>query len=139
MKKIYMTLLLLMIAIVSFAEDEVVKNGVRYTLLGKEARATLIDKELTDIVVDPEVSIEGQVYPVTYVYTNSYSDVFLNTKTISIPSNSSVGFLTSADVFPALEKNGKPLELRLEVYRLYRTNVCIPKIMGTGAYLFLLN
>ena len=104
MKKIYMTLLLLMIAIVSFAEDEVVKNGVRYTLLGKEARATLIDKELTDIVVDPEVSIEGQVYPVTYVYTNSYSDVFLNTKTISIPSNSSVGFLTSADVFPALEE-----------------------------------
>lgn len=55
MKKIYMTLLLLMMAIVSFAEDEVVKNGVRYTLLGKEARATLIDKELTDIVVDPEV------------------------------------------------------------------------------------
>lgn len=104
MKKIYMTLLLLMIAIVSFAEDEVVKNGVRYTLLGKEARATLIDKELTDIVVDPEVSIEGQVYPVTYVYTNSYSDVFLNTKTISIPSNSSVGFPTSADVFPALEE-----------------------------------
>lgn len=138
MKKIYMTLLLLMIAIVSFAEDEVVKNGVRYTLLGKEARATLIDKELTDIVVDPEVSIEGQVYPVTYVYTNSYSDVFLNTKTISIPSNSSVGFLTSADVSLHL-KNGKPLELRLEVYRLYRTNVCIPKIMGTGAYLFLLN
>lgn len=104
MKKIYMTLLLLMMAIVSFAEDEVVKNGVRYTLLGKEARATLIDKELTDIVVDPEVSIEGQVYPVTYVYTNSYSDVFLNTKTISIPSNSSVGFPTSADVFPALEE-----------------------------------
>lgn len=104
MKKIYMTLLLLMMAIVSFAEDEVVKNGVRYTLLGKEARATLINKELTDIVVDPEVSIEGQVYPVTYVYTNSYSDVFLNTKTISIPSNSSVGFLTSADVFPALEE-----------------------------------
>ena len=104
MKKIYMTFLLLMIAIVSFAEDEVVKNGVRYTLLGKEARATLINKELTDIVVDPEVSIEGQVYPVTYVYTNSYSDVFLNTKTISIPSNSSVGFPTSADVFPALEE-----------------------------------
>ena len=104
MKKIYMTFLLLMMAIVSFAEDEVVKNGVRYTLLGKEARATLIDKELTDIVVDPEVSIEGQVYPVTYVYTNSYSDVFLNTKTISIPSNSSVEFLTSADVFPALEE-----------------------------------
>lgn len=44
MKKIYMTLLLLMMAIVSFAEDEVVKNGVRYTLLGKEARATLISK-----------------------------------------------------------------------------------------------
>lgn len=65
MKKIYMTFLLLMIAIVSFAEDEVVKNGVRYTLLGNEARATLINKELTDIVVDPEVSIEGQVYPVT--------------------------------------------------------------------------
>ena len=104
MKKIYMTFLLLMIAIVSFAEDEVVKNGVQYTLLGKEARATLINKELTDIVVDPEVSIEGQVYPVTYVYTNSYSDVFLNTKTISIPSNSSVGFPTSADVFPALEE-----------------------------------
>lgn len=104
MKKIYMTFLLLMMAIVSFAEDEVVKNGVRYTLLGKEARATLINKELTDIVVDPEVSIEGQVYPVTYVYTNSYSDVFLNTKTISIPSNSSVGFPTSADVFPALEE-----------------------------------
>lgn len=61
MKKIYMTFLLLMIAIVSFAEDEVVKNGVRYTLLGNEARATLINKELTDIVVDPEVSIEGQV------------------------------------------------------------------------------
>lgn len=93
-----------MIAIVSFAEDEVVKNGVRYTLLGNEARATLINKELTDIVVDPEVSIEGQVYPVTYVYTNSQSDVFLNTKTISIPSNSSVGFLASADVFPALEE-----------------------------------
>ena len=104
MKKIYMTFLLLMMAIVSFAEDEVVKNGVRYTLLGKEARATLINKELTDIVVDSEVSIEGQVYPVTYVYTNSYSDVFLNTKTISIPSNSSVGFPTSADVFPALEE-----------------------------------
>ena len=104
MKKIYMTFLLLMIAIVSFAEDEVVKNGVRYTLLGNEARATLINKELTDIVVDPEVSIKGQVYPVTYVYTNSQSDVFLNTKTISIPSNSSVEFLTSADVFPALEE-----------------------------------
>lgn len=104
MKKINMTFLLLMMAIVSFAEDEVVKNGVRYTFWGKEARATLINKELTDIVVDPEVSIEGQVYPVTYVYTNSYSDVFLNTKTISIPSNSSVGFPTSADVFPALEE-----------------------------------
>lgn len=104
MKKIYMTFLLLMIAIVSFAEDEVVKNGVRYNLLGKEISATLVDKELTDIVVEPEISIEGQVYPVTYVYTNSYSDVFLNTKTISIPSNSSVGFPTSADVFPALEE-----------------------------------
>ena len=46
MKKIYMTFLLLMIAIVSFAEDEVVKNGVRYTLWGNEARATLINKEL---------------------------------------------------------------------------------------------
>ena len=32
MKKIYMTFLLLMIAIVSFAEDEVVKNGIRYNL-----------------------------------------------------------------------------------------------------------
>lgn len=65
MKKIYMTFLLLMIAIVSFAEDEVVKNGIRYNLLGKEISATLVDKELTDIVVEPEVSIEGQVYPVT--------------------------------------------------------------------------
>lgn len=104
MKKIYMTLLLLMIAIVSFAEDEVVKNGVRYTLLGKEARATLIDKELTDIVVDPEVSIEGQVYPVTYVYTNSYSDVFPNAKTISVPSKCTLGFSTSAETFPVLEE-----------------------------------
>lgn len=59
MKKIYMTFLLLMIAIVSFAEDEVVKNGIRYNLLGKEISATLVDKELTDIVVEPEVSIEG--------------------------------------------------------------------------------
>lgn len=58
MKKIYMTFLLLMIAIVSFAEDEVVKNGIRYNLLGKEISATLVDKELTDIVVEPEVSIE---------------------------------------------------------------------------------
>lgn len=71
MKKIYMTFLLLMIAIVSFAEDEVVKNGIRYNLLGKEISATLVDKELTDIVVEPEVSIEGQVYPVTYVSANS--------------------------------------------------------------------
>ena len=46
MKKIYMTFLLLMIAIVSFAEDEVVKNGVRYNLLGKEVYATLVNKEL---------------------------------------------------------------------------------------------
>lgn len=69
MKKIYMTLLLLMMAIVSFAEDEVVKNGVRYTLLGKEARATLINKELTDIVVDPEVSIEGHILLPMYIQT----------------------------------------------------------------------
>lgn len=75
MKKIYMTFLLLMIAIVSFAEDEVVKNGIRYNLLGKEISATLVDKELTDIVVEPEVSIEGQVYPVTYVSANSNLDV----------------------------------------------------------------
>jgi len=138
MKKIYMTLLLLMIAIVSFAEDEVVKNGVRYTLLGKEARATLIDKELTDIVVDPEVSIEGQVYPVTYVYTNSYSDVFLNTKTISIPSNSSVGFLTSADVFPALEE-WKTSGTAVGSVSFVQDKCLYTKIMGTGAYLFLLN
>lgn len=104
MKKIYMTFLLLMIAIVSFAEDEVVKNGVRYTLLGNEARATLINKELTDIVVDPEVSIEGQVYPVTYVSENSYSDVFSNAKTISVPSKCSLGFSTSAEYFPVLEE-----------------------------------
>lgn len=81
MKKIYMTFLLLMIAIVSFAEDEVVKNGIRYSILGNEGSATLIDKELTDIVVDPEVTIGGKVYPVTYVFENSYSDVFLIPKT----------------------------------------------------------
>lgn len=104
MKKIYMTFLLLMMAIVSFAEDEVVKNGVRYTLLGKEARATLINKELTDIVVDPEVSIEGQVYPVTYVSENSYSDVFPNAKTISVPSKCTLGFSTSEEYFPVLEE-----------------------------------
>lgn len=104
MKKIYMTLLLLMMAIVSFAEDEVVKNGVRYTLLGKEARATLIDKELTDIVVEPEVSIEGQVYPVTYVSANSNLDVFPNAKTISVPSKCILGFNTSAEYFPVFEE-----------------------------------
>ena len=59
MKKIYMTFLLLMIAIVSFAEDEVVKNGIRYSVFSNEGSATLIDKELTDIVVEPEVSIDG--------------------------------------------------------------------------------
>ena len=104
MKKIYMTFLLLMIAIVSFAEDEVVKNGVRYTLWGNEARATLINKELTDIVVEPEVSIEGQVYPVTYVSENSYSDVFPNAKTISVPSKCTLGFRTSAEYFPVFEE-----------------------------------
>lgn len=104
MKKIYMTFLLLMIAIVSFAEDEVVKNGIRYNLLGKEVYATLVNKELTDIVVEPEVSIEGQVYPVTYVSENSYSDVFLNTKTISVPSKCTLGFSTSAETFPVLEE-----------------------------------
>lgn len=104
MKKIYMTFLLLMIAIVSFAEDEVVKNGVRYTLLSNEAHATLINKELTDIVVDPEVSIEGQVYPVTYVSENSYSDVFPNAKTISVPSKCTLGFSTSAEYFPVFEE-----------------------------------
>uniref|UniRef100_UPI0040293842 hypothetical protein n=1 Tax=Segatella hominis TaxID=2518605 RepID=UPI0040293842 len=104
MKKIYMTFLLLMIAIVSFAEDEVVKNGIRYNLLGKEVYATLVNKELTDIVVEPEVSIEGQVYPVTYVSENSYSDVFPNAKTISVPSKYSLGFSTSAEYFPVLEE-----------------------------------
>lgn len=104
MKKIYMTLLLLMIAIVSFAEDEVVKNGVRYNLLGKEVYATLVNKELTDIVVEPEISIEGQVYPVTYVSENSYSDVFPNAKTISVPSKCSLGFSTSAEYFPVFEE-----------------------------------
>lgn len=104
MKKIYMTFLLLMIAIVSFAEDEVVKNGIRYNLLGKEVYATLVNKELTDIVVEPEVSIEGQVYPVTYVSENSYSDVFPNAKTISVPSKCSLGFSTSAEYFPVLEE-----------------------------------
>lgn len=104
MKKIYMTLLLLMIAIVSFAEDEVVKNGVRYTLLGKEVYATLVNKELTDIVVEPEISIEGQVYPVTYVSENSYSDVFPNAKTISVPSKCILGFNTSAEYFPVFEE-----------------------------------
>lgn len=104
MKKIYMTFLLLMIAIVSFAEDEVVKNGVRYNLLGKEVYATLVNKELTDIVVEPEVSIEGQVYPVTYVSENSYSDVFPNAKTISVPSKCSLGFSTSAEYFPVFEE-----------------------------------
>lgn len=104
MKKIYMTFLLLMIAIVSFAEDEVVKNGIRYSILGNEGSATLIDKELTDIVVDPEVTIGGKVYPVTYVFENSYSDVFLNTKTISVPSKCSLGFSVSAEYFPVLEE-----------------------------------
>lgn len=104
MKKIYMTFLLLMIAIVSFAEDEVVKNGIRYNLLGKEVYATLVNKELTDIVVEPEISIEGQVYPVTYVSENSYSDVFPNAKTISVPSKCSLGFSTSAEYFPVLEE-----------------------------------
>ena len=104
MKKIYMTFLLLMIAIVSFAEDEVVKNGIRYNLLGKEVYATLVNKELTDIVVEPEVSIEGQVYPVTYVSENSYSDVFPNAKTISVPSKCTLGFSTSAETFPVLEE-----------------------------------
>ena len=104
MKKIYMTFLLLMIAIVSFAEDEVVKNGIRYNLLGKEVYATLVNKELTDIVVEPEVSIEGQVYPVTYVSENSYSDVFPNAKTISVPSKCTLGFSTSAEYFPVLEE-----------------------------------
>lgn len=99
MKKIYMTFLLLMIAIVSFAEDEVVKNGIRYNLLGKEVYATLVNKELTDIVVEPEVSIEGQVYPVTYVSENSYSDVFPNAKTISVPSKCSLGFSTFCRIF----------------------------------------
>ena len=47
MKKIYMTFLLLMIAIVSFAEDEVVKNGVRYNLLGKEVSFCYGLKEFT--------------------------------------------------------------------------------------------
>lgn len=93
-----------MIAIVSFAEDEVVKNGIRYNLLGKEVYATLVNKELTDIVVEPEVSIEGQVYPVTYVSENSYSDVFPNAKTISVPSKCSLGFSTSAEYFPVLEE-----------------------------------
>lgn len=104
MKKIYMTFLLLMIAIVSFAEDEVVKNGIRYSILGNEGSATLIDKELTDIVVDPEVTIGGKVYPVTYVFENSYSDVFLNTKTISVPSKCSLGFSVSAEYFPVFEE-----------------------------------
>lgn len=104
MKKIYMTFLLLMIAIVSFAEDEVVKNGIRYNLLGKEISATLVDKELTDIVVEPEVSIEGQVYPVTYVSANSNLDVFPNAKTISVPSKCTLGFSTSAEYFPVLEE-----------------------------------
>lgn len=104
MKKIYMTFLLLMIAIVSFAEDEVVKNGVRYNLLGKEVYATLVNKELTDIVVEPEISIEGQVYPVTCVSENSYSDVFPNAKTISVPSKCSLGFSTSAEYFPVFEE-----------------------------------
>lgn len=104
MKKIYMTFLLLMIAIVSFAEDEVVKNGIRYNLLGKEVYATLVNKELTDIVVEPEVSIEGQVYPVTYVSENSYSDVFPNAKTISVPSKCILGFSVSAEYFPVFEE-----------------------------------
>lgn len=104
MKKIYMTFLLLMMAIVSFAEDEVVKNGIRYNLLGKEISATLVDKELTDIVVEPEVSIEGQVYPVTYVSANSNLDVFLNAKTISVPSKCILGFNTSAEYFPVFEE-----------------------------------
>ncbi len=104
MKKIYMTLLLLMMAIVSFAEDEVVKNGVRYNLLGKEVYATLVNKELTDIVVEPEISIEGQVYPVTYVSANSNLDVFPNAKTISVPSKCILGFNTSAEYFPVFEE-----------------------------------
>lgn len=104
MKKICMTFLLLMIAIVSFAEDEVVKNGIRYNLLGKEISATLVDKELTDIVVEPEVSIEGQVYPVTYVSANSNLDVFPNAKTISVPSKCILGFNTSAEYFPVFEE-----------------------------------
>lgn len=93
-----------MIAIVSFAEDEVVKNGIRYSVFSNEGSATLIDKELTDIVVEPEVSIDGQVYPVTYVSKNSYSDVFPNAKTISVPSKCSLGFSTSAEYFPVLEE-----------------------------------
>lgn len=104
MKKIYITFLLLMIVIVSFAEDEVVKNGIRYNLLGKEVYATLVNKELTDIVVEPEVSIEGQVYPVTYVSEKSYSDVFPNAKTISVPSECILGFSTSAEYFPVFEE-----------------------------------
>lgn len=138
MKKIYMTFLLLMIAIVSFAEDEVVKNGIRYNLLGKEISATLVDKELTDIVVEPEVSIEGQVYPVTYVSANSNLDVFPNARRLVFLLNVSWDLILLQNIFQYL-KNGKSQELRLKMECLYRTNVCMPKIMGNGAYLFLLN
>lgn len=124
MKKIYMTFLLLMIAIVSFAEDEVVKNGIRYSILGNEGSATLIDKELTDIVVDPEVTIGGKVYPVTYVSENSYSVYFRMLRRLVFLLNVAWDLVLLQNIFQYL-KNGKSQELRLKMECLYWTNVCI--------------
>lgn len=79
-----MTFILLMIAIVSFAADDaIVKNGISYQALMNEARATIIDKNLTDIVVESEVSIGGATYPVTYVDKEDYVDVLPNVKTFT--------------------------------------------------------
>lgn len=109
-----MTFILLMIAIVSFAADDaIVKNGISYQALMNEARATIIDKNLTDIVVESEVSIGGATYPVTYVDKEDYDDVLPNVKTFTFPASASLSSGLEYRYLPALEEwrmTGTPAE-----------------------------
>lgn len=109
-----MTFILLMIAIVSFAADDaIVKNGISYNALMNEARATIIDKNLTDIVVESEVNIGGTTLPVTYVDKQDYDDVFPNAKTFTIPATISLSSSFDYRSLPSLQEwrmTGTPAE-----------------------------
>lgn len=104
MKKLYFTLCLLMVAIMSYAQVTI--DGVRYSDYGiGYANATIVDKNLTNIVVLPKVTIDNEEKQVMWIDKANYEDVYPNARTISVPMQADFRVNYFANRFlPALEE-----------------------------------